>query len=62
MDEYLDNIREIERRITRIEQQNASGELRSEEGEELLNSLFERLVEAREYQAEKRQYGEKEET
>jgi hypothetical protein len=28
MDEYLENIREIERRITRIEQQNASGENR----------------------------------
>jgi len=28
LDEYLDNIREIERRITRIEQQNASGETR----------------------------------
>jgi len=28
MDEYLENIREIERRITRIEQQNTSGETR----------------------------------
>ena len=28
MDEYLENIREIERRITRIEQQNSSGEAR----------------------------------
>jgi hypothetical protein len=28
MDEYLDNIREIERRITRIEQQNSTGDAR----------------------------------
>src|SRR4029079_12357473 len=28
LDEYLENIREIERRITRIEQQNLSGEAR----------------------------------